>query len=186
MVYSEKQPVSFFEHLNGLKSQLAQKDVYLFLDYDGTLTPIVATPDLAVLSDEMREVVQKASELYKVSIVSGRATDDVRSKVQIDNIFYLGPLRDYPQRDYLWAGSRPQDVGRLGEKAVDAILAATTAIDRHQRRRHRGNRRRTRNSDIEGHDVEVGAIPFVRNDVGYHACAEFRVVGPQRHPPVLV
>lgn len=84
------EPVNFFEHLNGLKSQLAQKDVYLFLDYDGTLTPIVATPDLAVLSDEMREVVQKASGYYKVSIVSGRATDDVRDKVRIDNIFYAG------------------------------------------------------------------------------------------------
>jgi predicted ATPase len=45
----------------------------------------------------------------------------------IDNIFYLGPLRDYPQRDYLWARSRPQDVGRRGEKAVDAILAAMAA-----------------------------------------------------------
>ena len=43
----------------------------------------------------------------------------------IDSIFYLGPLRDFPKRDYLWAHSRPADVGRKGEKAVDAILAAT-------------------------------------------------------------
>lgn len=46
---------------------------------------------------------------------------------EIDNIFYLGPLRRYPQRDYLWARSRPQDVGREGERAIDAILAATAA-----------------------------------------------------------
>jgi predicted ATPase len=44
---------------------------------------------------------------------------------QMDQIYYLGPLREYPQRDYLWARSRPTDVGRSGEKAVDAILAAT-------------------------------------------------------------
>ncbi|WP_322487870.1 hypothetical protein [Chloroflexus sp.] len=28
-----------------------------------------------------------------------------------NNIFYLGPLREYPQRDYTWSGQRPQDVG---------------------------------------------------------------------------
>lgn len=46
---------------------------------------------------------------------------------QVDKIFYLGPLREYPQRDYLWARSRPRDVGLRGEKAIDAILAATAA-----------------------------------------------------------
>ena len=46
---------------------------------------------------------------------------------QLDKIFYLGPLRDYPKRDYLWARSRPVDVGIKGEKAIDAILAATAA-----------------------------------------------------------
>lgn len=46
---------------------------------------------------------------------------------QVDNIFYLGPLREYPQRDYLWARSKPLDVGIRGEKAIDAILAATAA-----------------------------------------------------------
>ncbi|SOX53828.1 hypothetical protein MAAFP003_2504 [Mycobacterium ahvazicum] len=45
----------------------------------------------------------------------------------LDGIFYLGPLREYPQRDYLWARSRPADVGRRGEKAIDAILAATAS-----------------------------------------------------------
>jgi predicted ATPase len=43
----------------------------------------------------------------------------------MDGIFYLGPLRDHPQRDYLWARSRPTDVGSRGEKTIDAILAAT-------------------------------------------------------------
>lgn len=44
---------------------------------------------------------------------------------QLDNLYYLGPLREYPKRDYLWARSRPSDVGRRGEKAIDAILYAT-------------------------------------------------------------
>lgn len=48
-------------------------------------------------------------------------------EAEMDRIFYLGPLRDDPRRDYLWARSRPTDVGRRGEKAIDAILAATDA-----------------------------------------------------------
>lgn len=46
-------------------------------------------------------------------------------EAEIDTIFYLGPLREYPKRDYLWARSRPTDVGQRGEKAIDAILSAT-------------------------------------------------------------
>jgi predicted ATPase len=49
---------------------------------------------------------------------------------QMDTIFYLGPLREYPHRDYLWARSKPLDVGPRGEKAIDAILAATAASER--------------------------------------------------------
>jgi predicted ATPase len=49
----------------------------------------------------------------------------------IDGVYYLGPLREFPQRDYLWARSRPSDVGRRGEKSIDAILAAT---DRNEKR----------------------------------------------------
>lgn len=38
--------------------------------------------------------------------------------------YYLGPLREYPQRQYTWAGAEPADMGRRGERAVDAMLAA--------------------------------------------------------------
>jgi predicted ATPase len=49
---------------------------------------------------------------------------------QLDKVYYLGPLRIYPQRDYLWTRSRPTDVGQRGEKAIDAILAATEAQEK--------------------------------------------------------
>jgi len=39
-------------------------------------------------------------------------------------IHYLGPLREYPRRSYIWAGERPQDVGRRGELAIPALLAS--------------------------------------------------------------
>jgi len=38
--------------------------------------------------------------------------------------FYLGPVRDFPQRHYTWPGSEPADMGRRGERVVHAILAS--------------------------------------------------------------
>lgn len=43
---------------------------------------------------------------------------------ELDRLYYLGPLRVYPQRDYLWGRSTPRDVGMQGERAIDSILAA--------------------------------------------------------------
>lgn len=85
-----KKPISFFENIDTIKQMLQGRELVVFLDYDGTLTPIVATPDLAVIADAMRQTVQALSKKVKVAIVSGRATDDVRSKVKIDGIFYAG------------------------------------------------------------------------------------------------
>lgn len=56
----------------------------------------------------------------------------------MDSIYYLGPLREYPRRDYHWAGSSPHDVGQRGERTIDAILAATA----HKQKRSLGYKRR--------------------------------------------
>jgi len=37
---------------------------------------------------------------------------------------YLGPLRDYPKRQYPWTGAEPADMGLRGERVVEAILAS--------------------------------------------------------------
>lgn len=39
-------------------------------------------------------------------------------------IYYIGPLREYPKRQYTWAGIQPADMGERGEKAIDALLAS--------------------------------------------------------------
>lgn len=46
---------------------------------------------------------------------------------RLDKIYYLGPLRMFPPRNYLRDSSRPTDVGRHGENAIQAIIAATEA-----------------------------------------------------------
>jgi hypothetical protein len=72
--------------------------------------------------DQARTYFQNASFLSDLEAAFENA---------LDNIYYLGPLRDYPKPDYLWARSRPHDVGLKGEKAIDAILAATEALETH-------------------------------------------------------
>lgn len=42
----------------------------------------------------------------------------------LEGVFYLGPLRAYPARQYTWAGAQPTDMGEAGEFAIDALLAA--------------------------------------------------------------
>ena len=73
-----------------IEQRLKDKRVAVFLDYDGTLTPIVERPDLAVLSSEMRDVVRQLAGLCTVSIVSGRSRAEVHDLVQIDGLIYAG------------------------------------------------------------------------------------------------
>ena len=42
----------------------------------------------------------------------------------LGRVYYLGPLRDYPRRQYQWAGAEPADMGQRGEHVVHALLAA--------------------------------------------------------------
>lgn len=48
----------------------------------------------------------------------------LRFEQAFQQLHYLGPLREYPQRTYVWGGERPTNVGLKGELAVHALLAA--------------------------------------------------------------
>lgn len=73
-----------------LDARLAGRKPAVFLDYDGTLTPIVERPDLAVLSSEMRAIVTGLADRCPVCIVSGRDRPDVEKLVGIDNLIFAG------------------------------------------------------------------------------------------------
>jgi trehalose 6-phosphate phosphatase len=62
----------------------------IFLDYDGTLTPIVSHPEKAFLSDSMQQTLQALVMQAPVAILSGRDFDDVRQRVNIGAIVYAG------------------------------------------------------------------------------------------------
>ncbi|KAM3704492.1 hypothetical protein ACJW31_03G008200 [Castanea mollissima] len=62
----------------------------VFLDYDGTLSPIVNDPDRAFMSNAMRSAVRKVGKHFPTAIVSGRSRDKVFQFVRINNIYYAG------------------------------------------------------------------------------------------------
>ncbi len=66
------------------------RDPVVFLDYDGTLAPIVSNPEMAVMSDETREILKKLASCTTVAIVSGRDRMDVATKVGFENLIYAG------------------------------------------------------------------------------------------------
>ena len=68
------------------------ENLFLFLDFDGTLTPIVSRPDLAICPPEIKRVLEELRELPKVylAIISGRSLEDLRKKVGIPGIIYVG------------------------------------------------------------------------------------------------
>ncbi len=73
-----------------LDSRMAGKSLAIFLDYDGTLTPIVDKPELAVMDPAMRQVVSELAGRCPLCIVSGRDRPDVQNLVKIDNLIYAG------------------------------------------------------------------------------------------------
>ena len=62
----------------------------IFLDYDGTLTPIVNDPAAALLPEDTRKVVERLAKRWTVTIISGRDLADVMNMVSIKGIAYVG------------------------------------------------------------------------------------------------
>jgi trehalose 6-phosphate phosphatase len=78
------------ENFGELEKMARGRVVTLFLDYDGTLTPIVSNPDDAYLSDETRKAIQSLAMLFPTAIISGRGRAKVEEFVQLAELYYAG------------------------------------------------------------------------------------------------
>lgn len=90
----------------------------VFLDLDGTLAPIVPTPDLARVLPEVPDVLARlAGKLAIVAIVSGRHSADIRSILDVPGVAAVGThgLEDEPPM--------PADVLRSIEEVAAAVGA---------------------------------------------------------------
>ena len=69
-----------------------KKNLALLLDYDGTLSPLVSHPDLAVLPVEAKQILEKLSKRSNIfiAVISGRSVENVKQMVGINGITYAG------------------------------------------------------------------------------------------------
>ncbi len=70
----------------------ASASVFILLDYDGTLTPIVERPEDAHISSETRNLLKTLADKrgYKVGVISGRVLEDVKKRVGLEEVYYAG------------------------------------------------------------------------------------------------
>lgn len=81
---------SALDRLPEIRGRIGDRTPALFLDYDGTLTPIVEDPDAATLPEATRRVLQAAARRVPVAVISGRDLEDVRGLVGLEGIWYAG------------------------------------------------------------------------------------------------
>ncbi|MFA5099762.1 MAG: trehalose-phosphatase [Candidatus Omnitrophota bacterium] len=64
----------------------------LFFDFDGTLSPIVSRPAQAGLPGSTKSLLRRIAGMSscRVAIVSGRALEDIRKKVGLKGVVYVG------------------------------------------------------------------------------------------------
>jgi trehalose 6-phosphate phosphatase len=86
-------PPSVFDRLPDIATKLnAASRVYLFLDFDGTLAPIVDVPEAASMSPPIRQLLIRLSRKwrYSVGIISGRSLADLQDRVALPGLTYAG------------------------------------------------------------------------------------------------
>ena len=81
-----------FDKYGKLGRNLSGKFVFLFLDYDGTISPIADAPDKAAISKETKVLLRKTTLRpdRKVAIISGRALEDIKKRIGLKNLIYVG------------------------------------------------------------------------------------------------
>lgn len=79
-----------FDRLAEIEARLAGRTLAVFLDYDGTLTPIVEDFTKAILADDMRAGVAALAARRTVGVVSGRDLDRLKALVDLDTVLYAG------------------------------------------------------------------------------------------------
>lgn len=66
------------------------KQIVMFLDYDGTLSPIVKDPESAFMSEAMRNAVRSLASCFPTAIISGRCREKVFEFVGLSELYYAG------------------------------------------------------------------------------------------------
>ena len=82
-----------FNHWDRISSRIKNAPrVFLFFDYDGTLTPIVPTPEEARLEPGIKDSIKllRKNPKFIIAIISGRSLSDIKGMVALRGIIYAG------------------------------------------------------------------------------------------------
>jgi len=79
-----------FRYISEIERNLIKAGVVLLLDFDLTLSPLAKDPTKAFLPGSTKELLKKLTKRIPVVIVSGRKLSDVRKRVGIRDILYIG------------------------------------------------------------------------------------------------
>ena len=148
---------SALSHRTEIEQRLAGRQAAVFLDYDGTLTPIVARPELAVMTQAMRDTVDALGHCCPTAIVSGRGLADVARLVGLGDLYYAG------NHGFEISGPGHTEISyEPGKQFVSAVDAISKRIE-------------AAIADIEG--------AFVENKL-YSLSVHYRLTAPERVPEV--
>uniref|UniRef100_A0A0E0B250 Trehalose 6-phosphate phosphatase n=1 Tax=Oryza glumipatula TaxID=40148 RepID=A0A0E0B250_9ORYZ len=109
------------------------KQIVMFLDYDGTLSPIVDDPDAAFMSETMRMAVRSVAKHFPTAIVSGRCRDKVFEFVKLAELYYAGSHGmdiKGPASRHAAAKSPPHNKGVLFQPASEFLPMIEQVHDR--------------------------------------------------------
>ncbi|XP_058206121.1 probable trehalose-phosphate phosphatase 2 [Rhododendron vialii] len=116
---------SALRSFKGMMSSAKGKKIVVFLDYDGTLSPIVHDPAHAFMSDPMRSAVREVAKCFPTAIISGRSRDKVYEFVKLDEVYYAGShgmdIRGPPQQLKSYDG-KYQTCRALDEKGNEYVI----------------------------------------------------------------
>jgi len=90
---SHLKPRYLFDCMEDVRTQLKRANrLALFLDLDGTLVSIAPTPDMVRLKPHTRTALEALVKDpgNRLTIISGRAIDDLRRIVKLDDVIYAG------------------------------------------------------------------------------------------------
>ena len=118
-------------HFEEIRQRYSDYDVYLFLDYDGTLTPIVEDYKAAFLSEEMRDQIRSFSKIHPVAIITGRDLQDIKELVKLDELHYAGShgFELVGPDGFLFENEEAKKLLKKITQAADRIKKAASTIE---------------------------------------------------------
>ncbi len=109
-----------FDHLG----DIPRENIFLFLDYDGTLTPIADSPDKAIISMAMHNMIIKLNDLMPVAVITGRSIDNIKNILNIENLICAGN-----HGAEIWDGKKRISGEQFGEARKELTGIVTELTD---------------------------------------------------------